>query len=319
MTNRLKKILLFNIAILLLLGVTACGGNSAPPADDIKPLDDFGQSASSGQNATNEQTETTESLANEDGTSSVDDETSQPLPEPQTGQEVLQRMETAIDAVQMLHAVIEFNLATAEGGASGRIEGWGERPAQRMRVNIAQSENDDLQGIKVSTDELAGWIFSPYQNTYYFSTEYPGNPYLQEQPELHALSRYARSVWNEGTLGENTEATLVSTEQIDEFNTYKVEVLPTTIPDESSLQDLKMTIWVDQTLYLPRQIDIETTFGGVTGTGNLVVLELMVNQPIDPTVFAFETAPEGAIVIDLNEIEQYQPTEDEELVSDTPE
>jgi outer membrane lipoprotein-sorting protein len=304
MNNSQKRFLIYGL-ILLLMVIVACGG-ARLPTEDIKPLNATPQVSQVEQTPleTTEQTQPTQVHSFEG--------------EPQTGQEVLDRIGQAITNVNSIYAKAQFQLSTSNQPVLGIIEGWGERP-DKMHIEIVQSENEDLQGVSISTDNIAGWIFSPYQNTFYFSKNYPGNPHLAKQPELHEIARYAKNVWENETLGEDVEATLIGPEQINGHDTYKVEVLlkeGALDPEKISLENVKLTLWADKQSYLLWQIKIEANFDETNGQGTLTVLDMKPSDPIAPDTFAFEPPVGGAVVVDLDA--QSLPAEVIELVSDTP-
>lgn len=305
-----NQIILY-LLVGLLLGLTACGGASQP-ADDIQPVDQFTQ-AETPSSANGEATQTEGATQLPETAPEMPATENQPAVSGELdGPAVVQRMETAVRAVQSIYGVAQFQMTTADGGVRGKLEAWGEKP-NKTRVVIT-SESEDLAGVEFLTDEFAGWISSPYQKTFYMSQNYPGTPHLSQQPELHEISRYAREIWEQGGLGE-IQATLLGNETINGRPTYLVEVVPQSVPE--FLQDVVLLFWVDHESFLPQQIEMRANFLNMSGRGTITVQQMTVNQPLDPAVFEFVPPPDDFVVVNLDAITAPVIPPGEELVPDT--
>ncbi len=224
-----------------------------------------------------------------------------PKPVMPEGKELVKKMETAVKSIKNGYLKIKFQMATSKGGVGGQVEAWGERP-DKLRAEVF-SQSSDIDRVVVSTDNFAGWIYSPAQKTFYFSKNYPGSPYLQNQPELLQLVQYARQVWEQGTLGDfeaTTESSAKMGEGINERTVYKVKVVPKNITMPDLLSNATLYIWIDQITFLPQQVQIEAKFGEDSGKGVATVQEMTTNRFIESSVFQFQPPPDDFFVVNLD-------------------
>lgn len=287
MNKRMSSLLLFQLT-LLLLAALACSWITPAPTEEADPPDSVDTSSQPAAEAITADSDLTD------------------------GQALIVKMEEAIKAANGVELTLQFQMATSAGGVRGHINSWAERPSQ-LKVEV-NSENVDINGATLNIDDISGWIYSPYQRTFYFSQNYPGTPHLADQPELHQVANYARQVWEQGGLGE-IEATVLGEERIGSWLTTQVEVIPEESAEMAQLDEVRLLLWIEQTDFLPRKIELQARFGELTGKGSLVVQTLLLNPTLEPTLFQFEAPAEAdTIVVDLDAIQPVELTDEAQLV-----
>lgn len=282
-----SRFLLFQLT-LVLLAVLACSWITPAPTEEADPPDSVDNSAQPAE----------EAVAADSGMTD--------------GQALIVKMEEAIKAANGIELTMQFQMATSAGGVRGWINTWAERPSQ-LKVEV-NSETADINGATLNIDDISGWIYSPYQQTFYFSQNYPGTPHLADQPELHQVVNYARQVWEQGGLGE-IEATILGEEMVGSWMTTQVEVIPEQSIEMAQLDEVRLLLWIEQTDFLPRKIELQAQFGELTGKGRLTAKTLLLNPTLDPTIFQFEApADADTIVVDLDAIQPIELTDEAQLV-----
>jgi outer membrane lipoprotein-sorting protein len=239
-----------------------------------------------------------------------------------SGQQVVSNVQAAVASLNTFHGTVSMTATSPmlTGGASFTAEVWAQKPnlgrveiksitmpthAEKQPAGNAERQMPNLTGATLVFDGSKAWLYIPTDNHVY-----TGNIDGQQIANLptQMLTQLPGKI---DQLLSQADIKVVGDAQVNGRDTTEIQLTPkpgTTLQmgDAKSgdmksaaaamlLSNSKLTLWVDKTINLPVQIEIDTPMGKATITSSGDEF----NQPIAPDKFTF-TPPAGATVTTID-------------------
>ena len=220
--------------------------------------------------------------------------------------QTLESMETIIDA----HAIVEFNLDTAEQKASGTVEAWirkGDNGPGAFRVEVLETSEEKAAGAVVVSDGETIWAYDPSENKVLVGTHEEAMDMLKDSDMLAEkqieMGEYKSADFEHPENAEEAVQVLMEyfnventgTETVGSEAAYllKLVPIPDQMPDEFVAVGGFINLWIDKAISVPLAVEYA---GGTLGEINITITSLELNTGLEDALFTFEIPPDTEVM-----------------------
>ncbi len=217
-----------------------------------------------------------------------------PLGQPSAA-EIVRRAETAMEALEQAHAIVEVE-ATMQGETT-RVVGEGWMDGERTRGTILESSQPEMIGALAVSDGSTGWLYHPEHDKVLTGDIATLKAYKEEHAEESSPEMdFSGLTEVVDELLRMTNQELVGSETIAGFDSWHLRLTPNgEAPREWVAAGGVADLWISKAHDLPLQL---TYTGGSLGEGRVTVREFDPSPTFAADLFTF-TPPAGVEAIDV--------------------
>jgi outer membrane lipoprotein-sorting protein len=205
--------------------------------------------------------------------------------QPITAEEIVAKMRETLDTTKDAHAVLSANVNAQGTKISATAEVW-EKAPNKVRVQVLQASEPDLEGVLAVSDGQQAWYYEPAKNRVQVA---PAGQIEMPLPQqlLGSMQKAIQQVLDASNVEFAGQETVLGREA------YKLVLSP----KEGASQELypgngTATLWVDKQQWFVLKAAYQAD---AFGQGSMEVQSFELNPGLADDLFQF-TAPEGAEV-----------------------